>query len=163
MKAKMYFLSICVLLLCAAVSTQAKDGQALTGNSFTGFGKYVIMEAEVPMMIDNQTVKTYEVEYENAASPVRIGVIKEMNCITFLVRTNEFEVQYSCEKGVFGVKKMNHEYRELPEKECNLKLDKTSFYSQRIISRQNKTDEELLGLIACYFPSLVDEQYHSQL
>lgn len=163
MKAKKYFFSICVLMLCAAVSTQAKEGQALSGDSFTGFGKYVIMEAEVPMMIDNQTVKTYEVEYENAASPVRIGVIKELNCITFLVRTSEFEVQYSCEKGVFGVKKMDNQYRELPEKDSHSKLSKTNFYSQRIICRQHKSDEELLGLIACYFPSLVDEQYHSQL
>jgi hypothetical protein len=57
---------------------------------------------------------------------------------------------------------MNKKYRELPEEIFNSKINKVSFYSQRVISQKTKSEDEMLGLIACYFPNLVDEQYHAQ-
>ncbi len=162
MKTKMYFLGIFLLVLVMGVSAKIKDGQAITGNSLTDFGKYTIMVAENPMVVNNQAVKTYELVYENTANPVRIGVLKEKKCTTFLIRSEEFEVQYDCNKNVFGVKKMDKKYRELPEASSDSKINKVSFYSQRVISQSPKTEDQLLGLIACYFPTLVDEQYHAQ-
>lgn len=162
MKTKLYFLGVFLLALVMGVSAKVKEGQSITGNSLTNFGKYSIVKSELPMVIDNAAVPTYELMYENTANPVRIGVIKEKKCTTFVVRSDEFEVQYSCNKGVFGVEKMDKKYRVLPEATCDSKFNKVSFYAQRVISQKPKTEEELLGLIACYFPSLVDEQYHAQ-
>jgi hypothetical protein len=162
MKTKMYFLGVFLLTLVTGVSAKIKEGQVITGNSLTGFGKYTIVMSESPMVINSQAVPTFELLYENTANPVRIGVIKEKKCTTFVVRSDEFEVQYSCDKGVFGVKKMDKKYRELPEETCDSKIDKVNFYAQRIITQNPKTEDEMLGLIACYFPNLVDEQYHAQ-
>jgi len=36
-----------------------------------------------------------------------------------------------------------------------------NFFSQRVISANKKSEEELLGLIACYFPVLVNEEYQA--
>ena len=36
-----------------------------------------------------------------------------------------------------------------------------SYYAQRVICQNMKSDDELLGLIACYFPSLVNEEYQA--
>jgi hypothetical protein len=128
----------------------------------TNFGKYSIEMSETPMVVNNQAVPTYELMYEKTANPVRIGVIKEKKCTTYVVRSDQFEVMYACDKGVFGVKRMDRKLRQLPEETCDSKIDKVSFYTQRVITQNLKSEDELLGLIACYFPSLVDEQYHAQ-
>lgn len=162
MKAKLLFLSICVLFLSVGASARMNDGKALTGNSLTNFGKYSIVKSDAPMVIDNQVVKTFDLTYENTSAPIRIGVLTEKkNCTTFLLRSDEFEIQYSCKKGVFGVKKMDEKYCQLPFEATASKLNKVSYYSQRVISQNPKTEDELLGLIACYFPNLVNEQYQA--
>lgn len=162
MKTKLYFLGVFLLALVMGVSAKVKEGQAITGNSLTNFGKYSIVKSETPMVLNNVAIRTYDLMYENTANPVRIGVIKEKKCTTFVVRSDQFEVQYSCNKGVFGVKKMDKEYRSLPEATCDSKFNKVNFYAQRVICQNPKSEEDLLGLIACYFPNLVDEQYHAQ-
>ncbi|WP_372948375.1 hypothetical protein [Mariniphaga sp.] len=162
MKTKMYFLGVFLLALVMGVSAKIKEGQAITGNSLTNFGKYTIEMSESPMVINNQAVTTYELMYEKTANPVRIGVVKGKKSTTFVVRSDQFEVQYAFEKGIFGVQKMEKKYRELPEATCDSKFNKVSYYSQRVITQKPKSEDELLGLIACYFPNLVDEQYHAQ-
>lgn len=162
MKAKIFLLSICVLFLSMGASAKIKDGKALTGNSLTSFGKYTIVQSDAPMVVDNQVLTTFDLMYENTSNPIRIGVLKEKkNCTTFLVKSDEFEVQYCCKNNVFGVQKMNKKYCDLPEEASLSKLNKVSYYSQRVICQNPKSRDELLGLIACYFPSLVNEQYHA--
>ena len=163
MKTKLYFLV--VILLAAGMSSTArvKDGQILSGNSLTDLGNYSIVKSEVPMVVNDQVLNTYDLVYENASKPVRIGVISEKKCTTFLVRSNEVEVQYVSQKGIFGVKKMDKQYRELTAATADTKIDKVNYYSQRVISQKAKTEKELLGLIACYFPVLVEKQYQAQL
>jgi len=99
--------------------------------------------------------------YENTNDVIRVGLVKEKDCTTFIVRSDEFEVEYTCNKGVFGVKKIEAQYQELPKKEMDLKLNKVSYYSQRVICQNKKSEDELLGLIACYFPTLINDEYQA--
>lgn len=161
MKAKLVFLSICVLFLGVGASAKFKDGKAITGNSLTNFGKYTIVKSDAPMVVDNKVVKTFDLMYENTSAPVRIGVVETKNCTNFLLRSDEFEIQYVCRNNVFGVKKMDKKFRELPAEATDSKLNKASYFAQRIICQNPKTEDELLGLIACYFPHLVNEQYQA--
>ena len=161
MKTKLFILTICVALLSMGASAKIKDGKALTGNSLTDFGKYAIVNSDVPMVVDNQAIKTYELTYERTSQPVLIGLVKEKKCTTFIVRSDEFEVMYTCNNGVFGVKKMDKKYQELPNAELNAKLNKVSYFAQRVICQNQKSEEYLLGLIACYFPNLVNEEFQA--
>lgn len=83
--------------------------------------------------------------------------------MNFIVRTDNFEVECICKKHVFGVKKVNDGYRTVDLARVNAVLDNFQFYAQRVISQNPKNEEELLGLIACYFPSLIKEQYRVQI
>lgn len=161
MKTKLFILTICVALLSMGATAKIKDGRALSGNSLTDFGKYTIVNAEVPMVVDNQAVKTYELTYEQTSQPIIIGLVKEKKCTTFIVRSDEFEMMYTCNNGVFGVKKMDKKYQQLPKAEMDAKLDKVNYYAQRVISQNNKSEDELLGLIACYFPNLINEEFQA--
>ena len=161
MKTKLFILTICVALVSLGASAKIKEGKALTGNSLTEFGKYTITVSDEPMIIASEAVKTYDLMYENTGNPIRVGLVKEEQCTTFIVRSGDFEIQYSCNKGVFGVKRIESRFQTLPKKEIDAKLNKVNFFSQRVISANKKSEEELLGLIACYFPVLVNEEYQA--
>ena len=161
MKTELFILTICVAVLSLGASAKIKDGQSLTGNSLTEFGKYTIMVSDAPMVLNNEVVKTYDLMYENTVNPVRVGLVKEEKCTTYVVRTDDFEIQYTCNKGVFGVKKIESRFQTLPKEEMDAKLDRVNYFSQRVICTNVKSEEELLGLIACYFPKLVNEDYQA--
>lgn len=161
MKTKIFILTICTAILSMGASANIKDGKALTGNSLTEFGKYTVMESNMPMVINNEIVKTYDLTYENTANPVQIGVVKEEKCVTYVVRSDEFEAEYTCVNGVFGVKKIEAKYRTLPAEELDAKLNRVHYFSQRVICKNKKSEDELLGLIACYFPKLINEEYQA--
>lgn len=161
MKTKLFILTICVALLSLGTSAKIKDGQALTGNSLTEFGKYTVTVSDVPMLINNEEVKTYDLNYENTSNTIQIGVVKADACVKFVVRSDEFEIQYSCNKGVFGVKKIESEFQTLPKEEMDAKLDRVSYFAQRVICTNKKSEDELLGLIACYLPTLVNDEYQA--
>ena len=161
MKSKALLLIVCVALLSMGANAKIRDGKALTGNSLTEFGKYTVVNSDAPMVLDNQVVQTYELTYDDINSTVRIGVLKDKKCTSFVVRSDEFEVMYECNKHVFGVKKIDKKYQTLPTEANNEKLDKVSYYAQRVICQNPKTEDELLGLIACYFPNLINEEYQA--
>lgn len=161
MKTKLFILTICVALLSLGTSAKIKDGQALTGNSLTEFGKYTVKVSDEPMVINGSAIKTFDLMYENTSNPIHVGLVKEEKCRTFIVRTDDFEIQYSCNKGVFGVKKIESRFQTLPKEEMDAKLDRVNYFSQRVICTNPKSEDELLGLIACYFPKLIKEDYQA--
>ena len=163
MKTRILILTICTVLIAVSASAKIKDGRALSGNSLSELGKYKVVNAEVPMVIDDKAVTTYDLTYENASETIRIGLVKDGKCLNYIVRADDFEMQYTCNKGMFGVKKMEKRFQEIPKDEINTKLDKVSYYSQRIICQNKKSEDELLGLIACYFPALMNEEYITSL
>lgn len=163
MKTKLVLFSICIAILSMGATAKIKDGKAMTGNSLTEFGKYTIVNSQAPMVYQDQVLETYELTYENTSVPVRIGILceDEKKCKTFIVRTEEFEIEYACRNNVFGVKKMESRFQQLPKEEMELKLDKVAYYAQRVICQNKKSQDDLLGLIACYFPDLIKDEYQA--
>jgi hypothetical protein len=161
MKTRLFLLAIGVALLSVGATAKIKSGSSLTGNSLTEFGKYTISVSETPMVVNNETVKTYNLMYENTTHAVQIGEVKTEKCTTYIVRSDEFEIQYTCNNGVFGVKKLEAQYQQLPKEEMDAKLDRVNYFAQRVICQNKKSEDELLGLIACYFPKLIKEDYQA--
>lgn len=161
MKTKLFILTICMALVSLGTTAKIKDGQSLTGNSLTEFGKYTIVKSDAPMVVGKEVLETYELTYENTDAPIRVGLLKEKDCTTYVVRSDEFEILYTCKNHVFGVKKMDKKLQQLPKEEMDAKLNKVSYYAQRVICQNKKSNDELLGLIACYFPNLVNDEYQA--
>lgn len=161
MKTKLFLLAICVAFIGLGATAKVKDGKAMTGNSLTEFGKYTIVKSDAPMVYENKVLDTYDLVYEKTNNSIRIGVLCEekMKCKTFIVRADDFEIEYACRNNVFGVKRMESRFQELPKEETQMKLDKVNYFAQRVICQNKKSEDELLGLIACYFPDLVKDEY----
>lgn len=154
---------MCLLLVGMVATANEKGTSLISGQSLTELGQYNINTSSEALMIGDEALKTYELTYSNCDTPVLIGVKKTKKCMNFIVRTDNFEVEYVCNKHVFGVKRMNKEYQTVSRETIDKMMDNADFYSQRIISQNPKTEEELLGLIACYFPSLIKEENLSSL
>jgi hypothetical protein len=163
MKTKLAIITLGLFLTCL-VATAKESGTALiSGQSLTELGQYSIRNSSESLETGNEAFKTYELAYTNSDSPVVIEVKKTKKCMNFIVRTDNFEVEYVCNKHVFGVKRISKEYQTVNSEVINAMMDNAQFYSQRIISQNPKTEEELLGLIACYFPSLIKDDYLAKI
>jgi hypothetical protein len=163
MKTKLAFLTFGLLLVCLLTTAKEKGSSLISGQSLTELGQYSINTSAEELQIGGEALKTYEMVYSNSDSPVLIGVKKTKKCINFIVRTENFEVEYVCNNHVFGVKRINKEYQTVSPEVINEMMDNAQFYTQRIISQYPKTEEELLGLIACYFPSLIKSEKLARL
>ncbi len=161
MKTKLVILTICLAIIGLSVEARVKvkDAKQITGQSLTEFGNYAISKADVPLILNGEEVKTYELVYDNSNRKVQIGVVPEKKCTSFVLKSDMFEIEYVCTRGVFGVKKIEKKYREFAQDINEAVLDKVGYYQQRVICRNEKTEQELLGLIACYFPNLIKEKY----
>jgi len=163
MKTKLFILTLGLFLVCLVTVAKEKSTTLISGQSLTELGQYTISNSDEGLTLGGEAVKTYELNYTNSDSPVLIGVKKTKKCMNFIVRTENFEVEYVCNKHVFGVKRINKEYQTVNSELVNEMMNNAQFYTQRVISQNPKNEEELLGLIACYFPSLVKENYLAKL
>ena len=163
MKTKLRILTLCLLLAGLLSTANAKTTSLLSGQSLTELGQYSISPSNKSLKIGDEALKTYQLSYTNSDSPILIGVKKTKKCMNFIVRTDNFEVEYICNNHVFGVKRISKEYQTVSTEMINKMMDNTDFYMQRVISQNPKTEEELLGLIACYFPSLIKDDQLAEL
>lgn len=163
MKTKLAFLTIGLLLVCFVTVAKERSTSLISGQSLTELGQYSINTSAEALQVGGETLKTYELTYSNNNSPVLIGVKKTKKCMNFIIHTDNFEVEYVCNKHVFGVKRINNQYQTVSTEVINKMMNNAQFYAQRVISQNPKTEEELLGLIACYFPSLIKDEYLAKL
>ena len=152
-----------VALMCAFVNVKAEGDAPIKGDSMTSLGTYEIKPSVYPLEISGATFQTHLLKYENAERPIRIGVEKKKKCTNFIIKGPNFELEYFCNRGTFGVKKISRLYQEINENINLVVIDGDQLDAQRVISQSPKTDDELLGLIACYLPILIKEEYRGQI
>jgi hypothetical protein len=157
MKTRFGIFSICLLLVSLISAARVSEKVLISGQTLTELGQYKISTTDKAMKINDESLKTYELCYSGCKCPVLIGVKNSKQCKNFIVRSNNFEVEYVCKKHVFGVKRINKDYQTISTAVIDDMMDNADFFRQRIISQNPKTEEELLGLIACYFPSLLKD------
>lgn len=158
MKTKLAFLTIGLLLVCLISVAKEKSVSLISGQSLTELGQYTIDRSAEPLIVAGETLKTYRLNYSNSDLLVLIGVKKTARCMNFIIHTGNFEVEYVCKDHVFGVKRISKEYQTVSTDVIYGMMDKVQFFAQRVITQYPKTEAELLGLIGCYFPSLIKEE-----
>jgi hypothetical protein len=163
MKTRIGILTLSLLMVCLFTTAKGSGTSLLSGQSLTELGQYSIDVADHPISIGAETLKTYELKYENCESPVLIGVKKTKKCMNFIVRTENFEIEYVCNNHVFGVNRINKDYQTVESRQISQMLNNTEYFHQQVISQNPKTEMELLGLIACYFPTLVKNDHLAEL
>ena len=135
-----------------------------TGTSLTELGDYTIIPSDKQLNVNGETYRAYQLIYEFANKPVTIG-IHEVNerCRNFIIRTDDFTLVYVCQEHVFGSCKLDAVY-DYYGKKCNQEiLDPRQKFAQRVITTNEKTETQLLRLIACYFPDLLKAEIRAKI
>jgi len=163
MKTKIGILALSLLLVSSFAKAEGNGSMSLNGQSLTELGQYSISVSDNPMKIGDEWVKTYQLKYENTDSPVLIGVKKTKKCMSFIVRSDHFEVEYVCNNHVFGVNRIDKTQQTMASGDVSHRLNNNEYFHQQVISQNPKTEKELLGFIACYFPSLITNEHLAEL
>ncbi|MFT3740488.1 MAG: hypothetical protein QM786_17200 [Breznakibacter sp.] len=147
---------VMALFAFSANATNA-DGISLSGDSNTPMGGYSISELQSET-INGQQARKFELKYENAKSSVFIYVVEKAKCKDYIVRSSDMEVKYACRKAGFGAERLFGKEAQFKPENNEIFMNLAAFDQQRKIAEGDIPEEKALGLIACYFPSLLKYQ-----
>lgn len=162
---RIFFIALFMLaLLTTAASPPKYEAIVTSGSSLTELGDYTIIPSDKSLVIKGESYRTYQLIYEFANKPVIIG-IHELNetCRNFVIQTEDFTIVYICQNHVFGSSKTESIYSYYGNKVDHTILDPRQKYAQRVITTNDQTEIQLLGLIACYFPDLLKEEIRAKI
>jgi len=151
-------ISLALLLTCFMMHIVAQD--KIVGESNTPFGKYSIDVTTEIVTYKGQELESYRLCYDNCKSEILIGVQKLEGCKSFVVSLDDLQIVYTCKNGVFGVSKKPKQ--KSTSMNVNETLNAQQFAFQKKITNKPKTEAELLGLIACYYPVLIKSELFTQ-
>lgn len=148
-------IAVSLMLLVGIISASATSApETLSGNSQTLLGEYQITELE-PETVNNETMRKFQLDYENGVAPVTIYLSERRNCREYIVRSKVMEVQYVCNKKGFGATPVSSRNSLYPEQTNKMFLSAEALGYQERITEGEVGLQKALGLIACYYPSLL--------
>ncbi|HPR30823.1 MAG TPA: hypothetical protein PLK12_01955 [Prolixibacteraceae bacterium] len=133
------------------------DTDVLSGESSTRFGNYQLTPAPNCTVINDVAYKTWNLSYSNSPEQFQVLVSSGIDgqcCM--IIRNDHFEIQYAHKDGGFGAAMVETPFRQIRKKELMKQLNYENFLSQQLLTRGPKTQEEYLGLAACFLPLLMN-------
>lgn len=149
---KRIFLTTALILIISLASFGNRI--LFEGHSNSQFGDYKIEALDNHMSFKDKELDLYQISYEKNGLTVIVALDKEKKCKKYYILSDKLPIQYECNGVYFGVKLLNNDllYNGFP-----ITLDsvnKTEFYSQRILARGITETLDHLNLIAAYYPGL---------
>lgn len=129
--------------------------QKIEGNTYTAYGNYTLSETDNVIIINNIAYKTWDLCYQKCKEKYQIlcAPSNTKNCY-FIVRGENFEIQYSSSNKGFGAEMVDKSLRSVKKELVMHKIDHNKLINQGVLINEVQTTEKYLGLIACYMPLL---------
>jgi len=127
----------------------------IKGKTNSPLGVFTVEKSDELISIDGQDLETFIIYYENSDKQLKVAIDKDKKCKKYLVCCEDMSIQYVCREDYFGIEKLDNRYLKEGYKTNAHKINQGAFYHQRIITREDKTDRNCLGLIAVYYPQLI--------
>lgn len=141
-----------VLFISGALSA----GNRMTGNTSTSYGNYTLLKQEQLVVSNNVAYRAWTLNYEGLGKSFTVlyspGV--DGQC-SFIVKNDQFEIQYAVVDGNFGAKLVDPSNRTIKKKEILKQVNNEQLMMQSRLTSNPKSVEEYLGLVACYLPHLL--------
>lgn len=126
----------------------------IEGETNTQLGTYSVSELE-PETIKGETLRKFELTYENAKTPVLIYLYEKPKSKEYIVRSNTMEVKYTSRKSGFGADFLTGKFMMYsPEANARFVSLEALQYQRKITTHEVDIDKAL-GLIASYYPALL--------
>ena len=130
------------------------DGEAnevfLSGSSNTTAGDFVVTGTDDVYHFQGDEYKVYNVYYDNPQHNMKIAVLEEGACKSYIAYTNNYWFRYNCTKEGFGVRKAMFNSPNIRDG-----FDSKQFHNQTVLVKTRKIEkDQAVGLIAAYLPKL---------
>ena len=144
-----------LLVLTVAMIGLSATAETKVDYTYSEMGRYWLKKAANNMLVNNQELETYVIHYDNYAKPVYVGILEAENCKSYVVRSDNFEVLYTCKDGQFGINYMPDYLATLPAETSRANINRVHYLKQRVISNQTASEKTQLSLIASYLPDVI--------
>lgn len=144
-------------MLVAAICSVSFAGKLVSkGKTYSALGDYTIEQADQHVAVKGTDCKTYVIRYENSPMEVTVAVCKDNNCKRFVVLSDELSVKYVCNQNYFGVELLGREFEKDGFRTSESALNRGEYFHQKVLGAGEKTEVEATGLIAAFFPKLIN-------
>ncbi len=145
-----------MLIVILGINASASENEAinLKGDSNTKMGSYQIKELPAEN-INGETLRKFELTYENGKHPVVIYLDEKSNCRDYIVRSKNMEIKYVCKKSGFGAQLLSGKLAKYDPTVNTYFIANDELNNQARISDGGLTVDNALGLIASYYPALL--------
>lgn len=147
------FAAIALSLMFVSTAVFA-DGEAsevyLSGSSNTVAGDFVVTGTDDVYHFQGSEYAVYNVYYDNPQHNMKIAVLNEGDCKSYIAYTNNYWFKYDCTREGFGVRKAM--FTSAPIRD---RFDAREFRDQTVLVKERKIEkDQAVGLIAAYLPKL---------
>ncbi|TKG94810.1 hypothetical protein EYV94_12800 [Puteibacter caeruleilacunae] len=148
-------LSVCV----SSANAQHQGELIVDGLTETWLGGYAISPSDETIELGEDIIAVHELAYDNSKRTILIGVVPRKNGVDYLVCCKKMRIQYTIRRERFGVKTLRAEWRSRGYELFERMIDRKHWDAQKLITSGIKDEKEYLGLIACYLPHLIANEY----
>lgn len=147
------FAAVAVAILFVSTAVFA-DGEAtevyLSGSTNTAAGDFVVTGTDDVYHFQGEEFQVYNVYYDNPSHNMKIAVLDEGDCKSYIAFTDGYWFMYNCTKEGFGVRKAMFTSALVRDG-----FDARQYSNQTIlVKKKNIERDQAVGLIAAYLPKL---------
>lgn len=147
------FATIVVAILFVSTAVFA-DGEAtevyLSGSTNSAAGDFVVTGTDDVYHFQGDEFQVYNVYYDNPSHNMKIAVLDEGDCKSYIAYTDGYWFMYNCTKEGFGVRKAMFTSALVRDG-----FDARQYSNQTVlVKKRNIEREQAVGLIAAYLPKL---------
>ena len=143
--------TLAFLFVSTAVFAEGETSEVyLSGTTNTAAGDFVVTGSDDIYHFQGDVYKVYNVYYDNPSNNMKIAVLNEGSCKSYIAFTNSYWFKYNCTKEGFGVRKAMF---NSPAVRDGFSADE--YQNQTILVKSRKIEkDQAVGLIAAYLPKL---------
>jgi len=147
---------ISLTLMILVISFTSMAGTVLTkGKTNCTLGSFKVEKASDQLVVNGIALETYVISYENSEKKVKLAVQDDGKHKVFLVSSDDLDILYVCNSNIFGVKKPGKKFKKDGYITDDGVLNRSEYFNQKVIKRSESSIKECAGLIAVYYPHLI--------
>ena len=143
--------TLTLLFVSAAVFADGETSEVyLSGSTNTAAGDFVVTGTDDVYHFQGQEYSVYNVYYDNPKHNMKIAVLDEGTCKSYIAFTNNYWFRYNCTRDGFGVRKAMFNSPSIRDE-----FNAEEYQDQTILVKTRKIErDQAIGLIAAYLPKL---------
>jgi hypothetical protein len=142
--------ALSLLFVSTALFAEGANEVFLSGTTNSSAGDFVVTGTDDVYHFQGDVYKVYNVYYDNPQHNMKIAVLEEENCKSYIAFTDTYWFRYNCTKDGFGVRKAMFNSANVRDG-----FDHIEYSEQTILVKERKIEkDQAVGLIASYLPKL---------